>query len=36
LDDQKLVAKFEGKQVKVIGTLDAANSQIHVQRIEEG
>jgi hypothetical protein len=34
--DQKLVAKFEGKQVKVIGTLDAANSQIRVQRIEEG
>jgi len=34
--DQKSVAKFEGKQVKVIGTLDAANSQIHVQRIEEG
>lgn len=34
--DQKLIAKFEGKQVKVIGTLDAANSKIHVQRIEEG
>jgi len=34
--DQKLVAKFEGKQVKVIGTLDAANSEIRVQRIEEG
>jgi Protein of unknown function (DUF5818) len=34
--DQKLVAKFEGKQVKVIGTLDAANSEIQVQRIEEG
>jgi hypothetical protein len=34
--DQKLVAKFEGKQVKVIGTLDAGNSEIHVQRIEEG
>jgi hypothetical protein len=34
--DQKLVAKFEGKQVKVIGTLEAANSEIHVQRIEEG
>jgi hypothetical protein len=34
--DQKLVAKFEGKQVKVIGTLDPANSKIHVQRIEEG
>jgi hypothetical protein len=34
--DQKLVAKFEGKQVKVIGTLDAANTEIRVQRIEEG
>jgi hypothetical protein len=34
--DQKLVAKFEGKQVKVTGTLDAANSEIRVQRIEEG
>jgi hypothetical protein len=34
--DQKLVAKFEGKQVKVIGTLDAEDSEIHVQRIEEG
>ena len=33
--DQKVVAGFEGKQVKVIGTLDAANSEIHVQRIEE-
>ena len=33
--DQKLVAKFEGKQVKVIGTLDDANSEIRVQRIEE-
>ncbi len=34
--DQKVVAGFEGKQVKVIGTLDAANSEIHVQHIEEG
>lgn len=33
--DQKAVAGFEGKQVKVIGTLDAANSEIHVQHIEE-
>jgi len=36
LDDQKSAARFEGKQVKVIGTLDAANSEIHVQRIEVG
>jgi hypothetical protein len=33
--DQKVVAGFEGKEVKVIGTLDATNSEIHVQRIEE-
>jgi hypothetical protein len=33
--DQKVVAGFEGKQVKVIGTLDATNSEIHVQHIEE-
>ncbi|HJZ51867.1 MAG TPA: DUF5818 domain-containing protein [Candidatus Acidoferrales bacterium] len=33
--DRKAVAGFEGKQVKVIGTLDAANSEIHVQHIEE-
>ncbi len=33
--DQKLVAKFEGKHVKVIGTQPIANSAIHVQRIEE-
>jgi hypothetical protein len=34
--DQKLIAKFEGKEVKVTGTLDPATSEIHVQRIEEG
>ena len=34
--DRKAVAGFEGKQVKVIGTLDVANSEIHVQHIEEG
>jgi hypothetical protein len=34
--DQKLVAKFEGKQVKVIGTLDTGSSEIRVQRIQEG
>ena len=33
--DQKLIAKFEGKEVKVTGTLDPANSEIHVQHIEE-
>lgn len=34
--DQKQIAKFEGKEVKVTGTLDPATSEIHVQRIEEG
>lgn len=34
--DQKLIAKFEGKEVKVTGTLDPATSEIHVQHIEEG
>lgn len=34
--DQKLIAKFEGKEVKVTGTLDSTTSEIHVQRIEEG
>jgi hypothetical protein len=34
--DQKLIAKFEGKEVKVTGTLDPTTSEIHVQHIEEG
>lgn len=34
--DQKLIAKFEGKEVQVTGTLDPTTSEIHVQRIEEG
>ena len=35
LDDQQASAKFEGKQVRVLGSLDAANRMIHVQKIEE-
>jgi hypothetical protein len=35
LDDQRSAARFEGKQVKVTGTLDAANDAIHVLGIEE-
>ena len=35
LDDQKLAAKFEGKEVRVIGTLDGTNNAIHVLDIEE-
>ena len=35
LDDQRSAAKFEGKQVKVRGMLNAANDAIHVIGIEE-
>ena len=34
LDDAKTAKKFEGKNVVVTGTLDAANHTIHVQKIE--
>ena len=34
LDDAKSAKKFEGKNVVVTGTLDAANHTIHVQKIE--
>lgn len=34
LDDQATASKFEGKQVKVTGTLDATNNVIRVQSIE--
>ncbi len=36
LDDQKKAEKYEGKNVKVTGTLDAQNNVIHVHAIEEG
>lgn len=35
LDDQRSAARFEGKQVRVTGTLDATNGAIHVLNIEE-
>ncbi len=35
LDDQKKAKQFEGKIVRVTGTLDAQNNLIHVQVIEE-
>jgi Protein of unknown function (DUF5818) len=35
LDDQQTASKYEGKKVKVTGTLDVANNLIHVQAIEE-
>lgn len=35
LDDQRSAAKFEGKEVRVTGTLDRTNNAIHVQDIEE-
>jgi len=35
LDDQQKASQFEGKKVKVTGTLDAQNSTIRIQKIEE-
>ena len=35
LDDQEQAKKFEGKQVKVTGTLEVASNTIHVTKIEE-
>jgi uncharacterized protein YdeI (BOF family) len=35
LDDQQTAAKYEGKKVKVTGTLDVANNLIRVTAIEE-
>ena len=35
LDDQGTAGKYEGKKVKVTGTLDAVNNLIRVQTIEE-
>jgi|HubBroStandDraft_5_1064220.scaffolds.fasta_scaffold214194_1 uncharacterized protein YdeI (BOF family) len=35
LDDQQSAGKYEGKKVKVMGTLDQANNVIRVQSIEE-
>jgi hypothetical protein len=34
LDHTKAARKYEGKDVLVTGTLDAANNTIHVQKIE--
>lgn len=34
LDDQRSAGKFDGKKVKIIGTLDAANKTIRIQSIE--
>ncbi len=35
LDDTQKASQYEGKKVKVTGTVDAANNTIHVQSIEE-
>jgi|SRR5262250_10153 len=35
LDDQQRAEKYQGKNVRVTGTLDAQNNMIHVQMIEE-
>ena len=34
LDDQERASKYEGKQVKVAGTLDASGNNLHVSTIE--
>jgi hypothetical protein len=35
LDDAQKVSQFEGKKVKVRGTVDTADNTIHVETIEE-
>ena len=35
LDDQRKAEKYQGKNVRITGTLDAENNVIHVQTIEE-
>ncbi len=35
LDDQKMAKQYDGKHVRVIGVLEAANNTIHVRNIEE-
>jgi hypothetical protein len=35
LDNQRLAARFEGKEVRVTGTLDAPSNSVHVQTIDE-
>ena len=35
LDDARKASQFEGKKVKVTGTVDVANNIIHVETIEE-
>jgi Protein of unknown function (DUF5818) len=35
LDDARKASQFEGKKVKVTGTVDVANNMIHVETIEE-
>jgi uncharacterized protein YdeI (BOF family) len=35
LDDAKKASQFEGKKVKVTGTVDVASNTIHVNEIEE-
>jgi hypothetical protein len=35
LDDAQKASQYEGKKVKVTGTVDAASNTIHVETIEE-
>jgi hypothetical protein len=34
LDSQKKVKKYEGKDVKIMGTLDETRKLIHIQKVE--
>ena len=35
LDDQQKAEKFQGKNVRIVGTLEPDNNLIHIQSIEE-
>jgi hypothetical protein len=35
LDNQDMARPYEGKSVKVTGTIDVANNMIHIETIEE-
>jgi hypothetical protein len=35
LDNQDKLRPYEGKKVKVTGTIDVANNLIHIETIEE-
>jgi hypothetical protein len=35
LDDQGKARPYEGKKVKITGTIDVVNNMIHIETIEE-